>query len=91
MWAGTGGFGVKNDSIAGYSPYLQNVTTVFMFLFGVNFSCYYLLLMKNFKSVFKDEELRFYVGTAVIVAALIAFDIRGLYGTWEEIIRYAVF
>ena len=37
--AGTGGFGIKNDSIAGYSPYLQNVTTVFMALFGINFSC----------------------------------------------------
>ena len=62
-----------------------------MFLFGVNFSCYYLLLMKNFKSVFKDEELRFYVGTAAIVAALIAFDIRGMYATWEETIRHAAF
>ena len=51
--AGTGGFGVKNDSLAGYSSYLQNVTTVFMILFGVNFSCYYLLLMRQFKSVFK--------------------------------------
>jgi len=89
--AGTGGFGVKNDSIASYSPYLQNVTTVFMFLFGINFSCYYLLLMKNFKSVFKDEELRFYVGTAIVVAALIAFDIRGMYTTWEETIRHAAF
>ena len=38
--AGTGGFGVRNDSIAGYSPYIQNVCTVFMFLFGINFSCY---------------------------------------------------
>ena len=38
--AGTGGFGIKNDSMASYSPYLQNVTTVFMLLFGVNFSCY---------------------------------------------------
>ena len=37
--AGTGGFGIKNDSIAGYSPYIQNVCTVFMLLFGVNFSC----------------------------------------------------
>lgn len=45
--AGTGGFGIKNDSMAGYSPYLQNVTTVFMLLFGVNFSCYYLLLIRQ--------------------------------------------
>lgn len=50
------GFGIKNDSIAGYSPYIQNVCTVFMLLFGVNFTCYYLLLLRQFKSVFKDEE-----------------------------------
>ena len=56
--AGTGGFGIKGDSIAGYSPYLQNVCTVFMLLFGVNFSCYYLLILRQVKSVFKDEELR---------------------------------
>ena len=89
--AGTGGFGVKNDSLASYSPYIQNVTTVFMFLFGINFSCYYLLLLKNFKSVFKDEELRMYIGIAVACAVLIALNIRGMYGTWEETIRHAVF
>ena len=45
--AGTGGFGIKNDSMASYSPYIQNVTTVFMLLFGVNFSCYYLLVLRQ--------------------------------------------
>ena len=89
--AGTGGFGTRNDSMAGFSPYIQNVTTVFMFLFGVNFSCYYLLLLKNWRSVLKDEELRFYIGLAVACAMLIAFDIRGLYGTWEETIRHSAF
>ena len=63
--AGTGGFGVYNDSMGSVSPYIQNVTTVFMFLFGVNFSCYYLVLLGKFCSVFKDEELRLYVGLAV--------------------------
>ena len=89
--AGTGGFGTRNDSMAGFSPYIQNVTTVFMFLFGVNFSCYYLLLLKNWRSVLKDEELRFYIGLAVACAVLIAFDIRSLYGTWEETIRHSAF
>ena len=89
--AGTGGFGTRNDSIASFSPYIQNVTTVFMFLFGVNFSCYYLLLMRNWRSVLKDEELRFYIGLAVACAALIALDIRGLYGSWEETVRHAAF
>ena len=50
--AGTGGFGIKNDSFAGFTPYIQNVTTVFMILFAVNFSCYYLLLLRQFKAVF---------------------------------------
>ncbi len=89
--AGTGGFGIKNDSMASYSPYLQNVTTVFMFLFGVNFSIYYLLLLKEFKGAFKDEELRLYVGLAVACVILIVLDIRPLYSTLEESIRHAAF
>ena len=89
--AGTGGFGVKNDSLASYSPYLQNVTTVFMILFGVNFSCYYLLLLKQFKSVFKDEELRTYFGIIFVSIVLICLNIRHLYPTLEETIRHAAF
>ena len=89
--AGTGGFGIKNDSLASYSPYIQNVTTIFMFLFGVNFSIYYLLLLKEFRGVFKDEELRLYVGLAVVSVALIVVNIYPLYGTMEETIRHAAF
>ena len=89
--AGTGGFGIKNDSIAGYSPYLQNVTTVFMLLFGVNFSCYYLLLLREFKGVFKDEELRLYIGIVFVGIALIVVNLRGTYGTLEETVRHAAF
>ncbi len=89
--AGTGGFGVKNDSLASYSPYLQNVTTVFMALFGVNFSCYYLLLIRQWKSVALDEELRTYVGIILASILLIAWNIRGLYGTLGETLRHAAF
>lgn len=89
--AGTGGFGIKNDSIASYSPYIQNVCTVFMLLFGVNFSCFYMLLIKQVKSVWKDEELRFYLGTVLASITLIAWNIRGFYGTIEETIRHAAF
>ena len=89
--AGTGGFGIKNDSLAGYSPYIQNITTVFMLLFGVNFSCYYLLLLRQFKNVFKDEELRTYVIIVLSAIALITLNIRGLYDTLEESIRHAAF
>ena len=89
--AGTGGFGIKNDSLAGYSPYLQNVTTIFMILFGVNFSCYYLLLVKEWKSVFRDEELRTYVGIILGSIVLIVLNTRGMYGTLEETVRHAAF
>ena len=89
--AGTGGFGIKNDSFSSYSPYLQNVTTVFMILFGVNFSCYYLLLLKHFRSVFKDEELRTYFGIIFVSILLISLNIRHLYPTLEETIRHAAF
>ena len=89
--AGTGGFGIKNDSMASYSPYLQNVTTVFMALFGVNFSIYYLILLRQFRSAFKDEELRLYVGVIFASVLLIVLNIRPLYGTLGETVRHAAF
>ncbi|MGM9605178.1 MAG: TrkH family potassium uptake protein [Faecousia sp.] len=89
--AGTGGFGVRNDSIASYSPYIQNVTAVFMLLFGVNFSCYYMLLLRQFRSVFKDEELRLYIGIVVGSIALIVWNLWGFYPTAEETLRHAAF
>ena len=60
--AGTGGFGIKNDSMASYSVYLQVVVTISMILFGVNFSAYYLILQKKFKEAFSIEEIRWYFG-----------------------------
>ncbi len=89
--AGTGGFGIKNDSMASYSPYIQNVTTVFMLLFSVNFSCYYLLLMRQFRSVFRDEELRLFIGIVLGSILLITLDIRRMYTTLAESIRHAAF
>lgn len=89
--AGTGGFGIKNDSIAGYSPYLQNVCTVFMLLFGVNFSCYYLLLRRRGREVLRDEELRLYLGIAGLSTATIALNLRGFYPTARETVRHAAF
>ena len=89
--AGTGGFGLKADSMASYSPYLQNVTTVFMLLFGVNFSCYYLLLLRQFRAVFRDEELRLYFGIVFGSVALIVWNLRGFYPTFRETVRHAAF
>lgn len=89
--AGTGGFGVKNDSMAGYSPYIQNVCTVFMLLFGVNFSCYFMLLLGRIRDVWKDEELRLYLGIVLGSILLIAFNVRGLFSSWEETFQQVAF
>ena len=89
--AGTGGFGVFNDSMGSVSPYIQNVTTVFMFLFGVNFSCYYLVLLGKIRSVFKDEELRLYVGLFLGAVIALVLSVRPLYATLGETIRHAAF
>ncbi|MDY5460454.1 MAG: potassium transporter TrkG [Agathobacter sp.] len=86
-----GGFGIKNDSIAGYSPYIQNVCTVFMLLFGVNFGCYYLLMIKHVKAVFEDEELRMYFAIVLGSIVLIVLNLRGYYDTIGETIRHAAF
>ena len=89
--AGTGGFGIKNDSIASYSPYIQNVCTVFMLLFGINFSCYYLLLLGKVKSVLRDTELRLYFGLFLGTVTLIALNTNSMYGSVGETIRHAAF
>ncbi len=73
--AGTGGFSVLNSGCATYTPFAQWVTTIFMFLFGINFSLYYLLAVRRFKMVFHDEELRLYTGFVVLSTALITFNV----------------
>ena len=89
--AGTGGFGIKNDSMASYSPYIQNVVTVFMILFGVNFSLYYLLLCGKVKAVLKSEEFRAYFGIIFFAIAVICFNCRHLFGSIGELIRHSAF
>ena len=89
--AGTGGFAIKNSSMGGYSYFLQTVVTVFMFLFGVNFSLYYMLLLRKFKAVFKNEELRLYFGIAASSIVLIAINISGMYNTVYEAVHHAAF
>ena len=89
--AGTGGFGTKNTSLVQFSPYLQNVTTVFMVLFGINFSCYYLLLAGQLRSIFKDEELRMYLGIIFAAIVLIVLNVRDYYSTLGETVRHAAF
>lgn len=89
--AGTGGFGIKNDSIASYSPYLQNVVTVFMILFGINFNFYFLLLMRKPKKAMKNEEVRCYLAIIAVTVSIITFNIRGLYPSIMEAFQQAAF
>lgn len=73
--AGTGGFGIKNDSIGGYSPYIQWVVTIFMLLFAVNFNAFFFLLYKDFKRAVTMEEVRYYFLLVLIAIAIIFFNI----------------
>ena len=78
--AGTGGFAIRNDSFASYSAYTQTVTTVFMALFGVNFSIYFFLLRRKFDLAWKNTELRWYVSIILGSTLLITCNIMKLYG-----------
>ncbi|MCD7708851.1 MAG: TrkH family potassium uptake protein [Clostridiales bacterium] len=89
--AGTGGYGLMNTSMAGHSAYTQVVCTVFMFLFGVNFSCFYLLLLGKIRTVLKDRELRLYVILVACSIVFIAINIRNLYAGLGETIRHSAF
>ena len=89
--AGTGGFGIKNDSMASYSPYIQWVTAIFMMLFGVNFNFYFLLILFRFRKAFRMEEVRWYVGIILLAVGAITWDISGRYATLGEALRAAAF
>lgn len=88
--AGTGGFGIRNDSIASYSPFLQNTITVFMILFGVNFSAYFLILQGKPKKALL-EEVKWYFAIILIAIAIITFNIRDFYGSFAESLRHSAF
>ena len=73
--AGTGGFGIKNDSIAGYSVPLQWIVTIFMILFGVNFNAFYFITLKQLKKALSIEEVRAYFAIIGVSTAIIAWNI----------------
>ena len=89
--AGTGGFGVLNDSLGSYTPLQQWIVTVFMILFGVNFNCYFLLLLRKAKRAVSMEEVRWYFLIILAAIVMICFNIWGMYGSPEETIRHAAF
>jgi trk system potassium uptake protein TrkH len=90
--AGTGGFSIMNASIGAYNNVAAEIImTVFMFLFGVNFSLYFLLLGRKFKKFFSDIELKTYFGVVLAATLIIAINISGLYGGFGEGLRHSSF
>lgn len=89
--AGTGGFGIKNDSMGSYSTYHQVVVTVFMILFGVNFNVYFFLLGKKWKQALRCEELWWYLGIVAAAILGIGLNIWRLYGDLGTSIQQAAF
>ena len=78
--AGTGGFNNRNNSVAYYaSAYIDGVITVFMILFGIDFNMYYFLLLKKVKDVFKNEEMKAYLGIIFGATVLITINILSIY------------
>ncbi|MGI6570502.1 MAG: TrkH family potassium uptake protein [Caldicoprobacterales bacterium] len=91
--ASTGGFSSRNASVGAYgSVYIETVITIFMLIFGVNFSLYYAVLKGNLKSILRDEELRFYLGTVMAAIILIVLNTYGtVYQSIGEAVRYTSF
>ena len=90
--AGTGGFGIYSDSIAGFSSYIQIVVTVFMVAFGVNFTFYYLVVIgRRWKDALRMTEVRAYILIILVAAAAISFNIRHMYGSIFEAVKHSAF
>ncbi|MCM1194618.1 MAG: TrkH family potassium uptake protein [Corallococcus sp.] len=92
--AGTGGFGIKADSVASYNPACQWIITVFMLLFGVNFNVYFLLIVRKFRSAFASRELWIYAGIVIVATTAIAINITNQLPFTQSVsdgVRHSVF
>ena len=89
--AGTGGFSIKNSGMAEYSPYIQSVVTVFMIIFGIDFSLYYLILIKKFKWAVRSDEVRAYLGIIALSIVVISLNCRGLFQSVGETVHHVAF
>ena len=89
--AGTGGFGIKNNSVGGYSPYIQWVITAFMLIFGINFNLFYLILIKRVRTALKSTELWIYFGIIFFAVAAITTNIFSIYGNLSDSVRHSSF
>jgi len=89
--AGTGGFGVRSDSVVSYNSFCQVVITIFMVLFGVNFKLYYLIFAGKLKEAFKQEEVRGYLIIYAAAVILISVDLYLQIGSVGDSIKHAAF
>ena len=89
--AGTGGFGVRNDSVASYSTSCQIIITIFMFLFGVNFKLYFLIIFRKFKDVLKSEEVLVYTIIYVVAVGFVTFGIVSDVGNFGTALKESAF
>ena len=88
--AGTGGFGFKNDSMASFSPYIQVTITVFMLLFSLNFSSYYLAFKGRLKDAF-NAEVRTFILIVIVAIVAVTLNIYGTFKSLGETVRHAAF
>ena len=89
--AGTGGFGIKNNSLAGYSDFTQIVTTVFMILFGVNFNVYFLLITGKIRDAFKSSEVKTYFAIIIIAVAIITLNTGNVFISLFDALKHISF
>jgi len=89
--AGTGGFGIKSDSMLSYSPYIQWVVTIFMLLFGVNFNAYFFIVFGKFKKALSMEEVKTYFAIIFGAIAILMFDVVHICGNALDALRHSSF
>ncbi len=89
--AGTGGFSIDPYSLEFYSAYSQYVIAIFMIIFGINFSLYYLILIGNFREVARNEELKWYMSIIGISVIMLCINLYNIYGNLEESFRHSLF
>ncbi len=88
---GTGGFGIRNDSMASFSVAVQNVVAIFMTASGINYTVFFLLLSGHIKEALSMEELRWYLAVVAVATLAIAYDVRDMFGSFGEAAQQSFF
>ncbi len=89
--AGTGGFGIKNDSLASYTDFQQIVVTIFMILFGVNFNAYYFIYRRKWKDAVRNTEVQVYLLIILTAIVLITMNVRGMFDSLFQAVKHSAF